>query len=120
MKLDIVFHHGVEAAAFLAVGTYAFSNFTCASLAYGAGKVTYIATRGLLNRHVPQWSIGTHRKIGWAACLLVGGATLHKTRGKSTSILTTAAEILGIVAISIAARTLSNRTYQYLTKGCEI
>ncbi len=115
---DVV-HHGVEAIAFAAVGSWAVASPMSACAAYAIGKVTYLGTKKILEYVQPEMSIDYRRKIAWGTCLLTGGFTLHtaveKITGVSMNALTSAGTTLGITGASIGIRVLADKVVTYVS-----
>jgi hypothetical protein len=121
VSLKDIVHHGTEAAAYVAVGGLLTTNFGSAAAGYAIGKVTYIATRKLLDCCSPTWSKNFRRKISWTAALLAGGKTFQevfqRTSDTSMDIAMTGAMTLLITGISIGCRSIADRSLKAATSS---
>lgn len=120
LALKDIIHHGIEAVAFIAVGTLAVSSCSSACIAYGMGKISYLGTRKLLDIFVPQMSKDVKRKISWGVSLFVGAGALYETvnkvAGLSISVLGAAVTTLVVSGISMGIRTLADKGFKLLRK----
>ena len=109
---------GIEGVAFVALGTYAFSSFSSACLAYGVGKVTDLGTRVLLDVFKPDLSEETKSIAGRSTGLLTSGTTLQvalsEMAGKSVNFFNTLITSLGVSAASWGLSTLVIKGVDYL------
>ncbi|HEX2579803.1 MAG TPA: hypothetical protein VHK67_05335 [Rhabdochlamydiaceae bacterium] len=122
MSLNVknIVHHGTEAAAAIAIGTWVVSSFSSACIAYGTAKISYLAMRKTLEYVAPDLPKNINRTISYGVSLCVGGGVLHATTsqltGYSMSILETCGKTLGITVGSMGIRALADKSYELLQK----
>ena len=118
VKAKEIIHHGVEACAYIAIGTWAVSSFPVALASYSLGKITYLGTKKLLNENAPHLSLQANRSLRWGASLLTGGLTLQTLLAKETqqamNIFAAMGTTLGVTAASLGCRIIGDKIYKYL------